>query len=248
MQFKTSISKIDTDDIIIRDNKLSNLIANYSFTDGIFLLLSGRFPETAESKIFSAMLTSIIDHGMGTTSALTTRFVTSGGNSLNAAVGAGILAQGDFHGGAIETSMKQISQFTTTFKTEEDLEKIIKEYIEYKKTIFGYGHKVYKQGDPRVKMILNICDELGYKSEFVDTALKIESLIEKIKGSRLVLNIDGLIAALLLTMGFKPNIGKGIFIIGRVPGLVAHSIEEKENEKPVRRLEEDQITYNPKNT
>ena len=74
----------------------------------------------------------------------------------------------------------------------------------------------------------------------------IETALEKEKGKKICLNIDGLAAAILLEMGFPPlSLGKGIFIIGRVPGLVAQAVEEKENEKPVGRLEEGEIEYLP---
>ena len=102
MEFKTSISKITNEDVMIRERKLSALMKEASFTDAIFLILKGSFPNQQESKLFSAMLLSIIDHGMGTTSALTSRFVASSGNAVNTAVGAGVLALGDLHGGAIE--------------------------------------------------------------------------------------------------------------------------------------------------
>ena len=242
MEFKTSISKISTkdQDVIIRGKKLSDLIENHTFSDSIFLLLKGSFPNEKESIIFSAMLTSIIDHGMGTTSSLTTRFVTSGGNSLNTAVGAGVLALGDYHGGAIEKAMEQISNFSKEF---DNLEDVIQRKLVSKEAFFGFGHKIYKNNDPRVKIILNKCEHLDYRSQYLDTLLRIESLIEQIKGKKIIINIDGLIAALLLSMGFHSTIGKGIFIIGRISGLVAQSVEEKENEKPVRRISEEEIYY-----
>ena len=55
--------------------------------------------------------------------------------------------------------------------------------------------------------------------------------------------MDGLIAILLCDFGFLPLLGKGIFAIGRTPGLVAQSFEQLWCEKPVRRVSEDEITY-----
>ncbi|MBC8500723.1 MAG: citryl-CoA lyase [Nanoarchaeota archaeon] len=236
MEFKTRISKLTKDDMIIRGEKLSSLIKENSFTDSIFLLLRNRKPTQKESKIFSAMLISIIDHGMGTTSSLTTRFVTSTGNSLNTAVGAGVLALGDYHGGAIEKAMIQ-------FKEVKKAEKFVSKNLKDKKIIFGYGHKIYKEEDPRVRQIISLCRELNYPSKYISLAINIEKSIKKKKGKKICLNIDGLIAAVLLEMGFSPKVGKGIFIIGRVPGLIAQAIEEKEEEKPVRRVDETDIDY-----
>ena len=171
---------------------------------------------------------------MGTTSSLTTRFVTSGGNSINTAVGAGILALGDFHGGAIEEAMRQ-------FAIIDNSEKFIDEMLNNKKIIFGFGHKVYKENDPRTVKLLELCEKEGFNSKHIDNALKIESILAQ-KGKKLCLNVDGVIAAILLEMKFTPEQGRAVFIIGRTPGLAAHAIEEKE-EKPVRRVDEEDIEY-----
>jgi len=226
MEFKTSISKVSKDGLVLRGEKLIDLMED-NFSDVIFFTLLGRKPSSVESKIFSAMLISVVDHGMGTTSSLTSRFVMSGGNSMNTAVGAGVLALGDYHGGAIEKAMGQ-------YLGIEDVVKFVKE----NKIIFGFGHKVYKNFDPRVKELLKLCNKLGYKSKYINLVLDIEKEIKKV-----CLNVDGFIAAVLLEMGFNSELGKGVFIIGRVVGLVAQAYEEKLKEKPVRRIDEESIEY-----
>jgi citryl-CoA lyase len=246
MKFKTSVSKLKDDDVIIRGERLSSLIETLSFSDAIFLLLAGRRPAETESSVFSALLVAIVDHGMGTTSSLTARFVMSGGNPLNAAVGGGILALGDYHGGAIENAMLQLKAIPVE---EGELEGLAGQYVQrairHKETIFGYGHKVYKEKDPRTVTLLDLCQERGYTSPYIELANYIETALEKEKGRKICLNIDGLIAAILLEMGFPPSLGKGIFIIGRAPGLVAQAVEEHDTERPVRRLDESEIEYLP---
>jgi len=117
--------------------------------------------------------------------------------------------------------------------------------IRQKETIFGYGHKVYKERDPRTVTLRALCHKLGYTSPYIELANYIETALEKEKGRKICLNIDGLIAAILLEMGFPPSLGKGIFIIGRAPGLVAQAVEEHDTERPVRRLDESEIEYLP---
>ena len=63
------------------------------------------------------------------------------------------------------------------------------------------------------------------------------------QGSKVYCNIDGLIAALLCDFGFDSLLGKGIFLIGRTPGLVAQTYEELKFEKPVRRIDEEEIEF-----
>jgi len=239
MQFKTRISKLVNEDVVIRGDKLSSLISAGKFSDSIFLLLSGRKPSSTESVLFEKMLISVIDHGMGTTSSMTARFIASGGNSLNVGVGGGILSIGDHHGGAIEKAMEQFYAWEQLGK--EKARGQIKEMISGKKTIYGFGHKVYKDEDPRVLVLLKEMKKLNFKSKHLFLKEEVEKAFQETKGKKLPINIDGFLALLLCDFGFDPLLGKGVFIIGRTPGLVAQTYEELKYEKPVRRVEEEEI-------
>ncbi|MBR9692821.1 citryl-CoA lyase [Candidatus Woesearchaeota archaeon] len=239
MEFKTAVSKMTENDLIIRGKKHSDMIGNWPFSKTIFFLLSGKEPDKKEAALFDAMLTTVIDHGMGTASSMATRFVASTGNSLNTAVAGGVLALGDYHGGAIEKAM---CLFTEVDKPAA----FVKDALENKKVLYGFGHKVYKIQDPRTAHLVALCKKEGYVSKYLTLALEMEKAIEELKGKKIVLNVDGAIAALLLDMGFAPEMGKGFFIIGRTPGLVVQAVEEQAREKPVRRVSEDDITYDGK--
>tara|TARA_Y100000310_G_scaffold269873_1_gene283373 strand:- start:2487 stop:3203 length:717 start_codon:yes stop_codon:yes gene_type:complete len=235
MEFKTSISKMSEKDHIIRGEKLSKLVEG-SFSDAIFLILRGKKPNKAESKIFESMLTISIDHGMGTSSSLTSRFVMSTGNTINVAVGAGVLALGNHHGGAIEKAMEQLSSI-------DDVDDFVEKSLKEKNVIYGFGHKIYKDADPRTLQLLDICKNEKFTSMFLDEALAIEKALEAKKGKKICLNVDGVMAAILLEMGFTSDAGRAVFVIARVPGLAAQAVEEKDNEKPVRRVDEEEISY-----
>jgi citryl-CoA lyase len=241
MEYKTRISKIENNDVTIRGDKLSNLVRAGKFTDAIFLELSGRKPTEPESILFEKMLISCLDHGMGTTSSLTSRFVASGGNSLNVAVGGGILSIGNYHGGAIEKAMELF--YSWQDKTSEEVTIIVKDMILNKKTLYGFGHKHYKDEDPRVSVLTREISELDYDSKFLFIKEIVESQFQQIKNKKIPLNIDGMLALLLCDFSFDSKLGKGIFIIGRTPGLVAQAHEELQHEKPVRRISEENIRY-----
>ena len=72
--------------------------------------------------------------------------------------------------------------------------------------------------------------------------MEVEETLSK-GNKKLPLNIDGIFAALLCEMGFNSKSGKGFFIIARIPGIVAHVVEEALREKPVRRLSEADVEY-----
>lgn len=215
---------------------LTKLAGDKSFAAAIYLILKGELPDKNSEKLLDSMLTVAIDHGVEPSSIVAARNVYSGGSPLQAAVAAGILAFGEYHGGAIEYSMETIKKYQG-----EGVGKLIEDFTKEGKRVSGFGHRVYSV-DPRTQRLLTIAKELGFYGKYVKFALEVENELSK-GPKKLPLNIDGAFAALLLEMGFHPKSGKGLFIIARVPGLVAHVVEESLREKPARRLSEKEVEY-----
>jgi citryl-CoA lyase len=236
-KWRTAITQHVGHETYIRGYRLLDLVGNLSFAQAIYLILKGELPTEKESKMMEAMLVSVIDHGIAPPSAIAARAVASGGNSLNVGVAAGVLAFGSAHGGALEDAMRFLQEGV---KSGRSVEEIVKEYLESKKPIPGYGHRYYKDFDPRTKRLMDIAKELGFYGPHCKFAEDVEAEISRQKGKKLVLNVDGAIAAIASEMGFDWRLGKGFFIIGRVPGLVAHVYEELTTEKPFsKRLDEE---------
>lgn len=237
--WKTSISKATAEETLLRGYDLLELVKKKNFTQTIFLTLNGNLPSEKEERMLNAMLVACVDHGIAPPSVIATRTVLSGGNSLNAAVGAGVLALGDSHGGAIEQCARILQDIV---KGELDLQSFVKESIEKKYILPGYGHKIYKDTDPRSATLFKIAKETQIYNKHCIAAEDLTKAIEKEKGKKLCLNVDGAIAAIISDMGFDYRLGKGFFIISRIVGLVAHAHEEM-SEKPFRRLDENSTEY-----
>lgn len=215
---------------------LIRLAGETSFCRAIYLILRGEMPDKASEKMFDSMLTIAIDHGVEPASVVAARNVYSGGSPLQAAVAAGILAFGEYHGGAIEAAMENFLKYQAT-----GAKKLVDDFIKKGARITGFGHRLYTV-DPRTQRLLTIARELGFRGKYVKFALAVEGELSK-GAKKLPLNIDGIFAALLLELGFNPKVGKGFFIIARTPGLVAHVVEEALRENPVRRLSEKEVEY-----
>ncbi len=239
-KWKTSISQHLEHETYIRGYRLLDIVGNLSFAQAIYLILKGELPNEAESKMMEAMFVSVIDHGIAPPSVIAARSVASGGNSLNVGVAAGVMAFGSAHGGALEDAMKFIQDGVESGK---DVAKVVKEYLSNKKPIPGFGHRYYKEFDPRTKRLMELAKEYGFYGQHCEFAQKVEEEIFNQKGKRIVLNVDGAIAAVASEMGFDWRLGKGFFIIGRIPGLVAHVYEELTTERPFsKRLNEAEET------
>jgi citrate synthase len=95
----------------------------------------------------------------------------------------------------------------------------VAEKLEKGEKIPGFGHRIYKDQDPRAQLILSKLEE---GNEFMRVAKDMEAELEKQTGKQLPLNIDGAIAVVLCSWGWGARLGKALFIIARTPGLCGH--------------------------
>ena len=209
-----------------------------TFTDTIFLLHRGRLPNPAERLLLDAILVGVADGGAGAPSCAAARLAASGNRqSVSAAVGAGVLAIGNEHGGAGEQLMELIAEAVETARAESiSFETCAARVVERARRehtrLPGLGHRTLTI-DPRVKVLFDMAREHGVAGDGIAFVTALEAAAhERIKP--LPLNIDGALAAVLHDLGFDARAGKFIFIIGRVAGITAEVAEEYAREKPMR--------------
>lgn len=237
-KFETSITTHDENgDPMIRGYNLIELIEKLNFTQAIFLVLRGELPQEKEEKLFNAVLVSSIDHGVEAPSTTVARISASAGVPSSTAIANGIASIGESHGGAAEACAKLLQE-----NVDRTASEIVAEYTGKKKRIPGFGHKIYEV-DPRTQALLTIAHALGFHGKFVTLALEIQKELESSSGKKLPLNIDGAIATLMSELGFDWRLGKSLFIISRVAGIAAHVQEEQVNNKPVKRISEEDVNY-----
>lgn len=215
------------EDSVVRGIDLENVM-EMDFADAIWLVLTGERPSDDESEIFNTILSCSIDHGVGNPSTVSARTVQSGGNGMNTSVAAGVMALGDKHGGAIENCMKML-------QSSKSPDEIVENRISNGEMIPGLGHKVYEEEDPRARKIFRKAEELGVAGEYTEKMREVQKGFAQTKTS-LVVNVDGAISGVLSDLNWDYRLGKGVFIIARTPGLVAH-VREEMDEEDFRRQE-----------
>lgn len=243
----TSVSWVEAEKIEVRGFPIEELIGRVSFGEAIFLILRGKLPTFPEARLFEAILAAVIDHGVRPPSTIAAVTVANTGSSLNAAVAAGILAINKFHGGAIEDAMAALSeavcsQSERAISPTEAAMTLAASYKANGKRVSGFGHR-FHAADPRTQRLFSLAGELGLAGKFVEQADALEHVLTETAGRKLPINADGAIAALLLELGFPPKTANGIFMIARIPGLVAHVVEEQERNRPMRTVSVDEYEY-----
>jgi len=235
MTIKTEIGYTTPDTIWVRGRDLSkDIIGKLDFVDMIWLLNFGRSPEPREKAMVNMLLVTAADHGL-TPSAIASRLTYLGApESLQGAVAAGLLGAGDNFLGTIQnvaemlrTEAAALGEDADDAAVRERAIGVVREYRAAKKTIAGIGHPIHVDGDPRVPTLMAISKANGYFGRHWRLALAISAVFQSEFGRRLPLNAAGANGAVLADMGIDPLFGRGLALIGRAAGLVAHVLEER---------------------
>lgn len=244
LTFTTSVSGSTAKGYELRGKQLTDLIEQADFVATLFLSLTGRQPTKSELTVINAILVAAIDHGVYPASGFVPRVIASSGNSVLTAMASTLLALGPRHGGAITDCMNILAEVK---ERGGNLETTCQEYVAEARAkkirLAGFGHPHHKDADPRTTQLFQLAQEAGLSPEYVNITHMIEYALEQSAGRKLVINVDGAIATLLMTMGIDPLAGNALFGLARVGGSIAHIIEESQTTKTVRRLREDQVVY-----
>ena len=193
--------------------------------------LKGIEPDEDTVRIFDACLTLHADHELNCSS-FATRVTTSSLSDLYSAVVSGIgTLKGPLHGGANEQVMKMLKTIGTVGRAEE----WIKNAFEKKQKIMGFGHRVYKQGDPRAKILKKMSQALALKSHrnpWFELSTTIEDVVYREK--QLYPNVDFYSASIYDSMGIPLDLFTPIFAVSRVSGWIAHILEQQAHNRIYR--------------
>jgi citrate synthase len=203
------------DRIVVRGKDLpGEILGHLNLGDMAFLELTGRVPDARESKVFNAMVVTLVEHGV-TPSALVARLTYLGApEAMQAAVAGGLLGLGSVFVGSMEGVAKLCSEAFAG--AAPDVAAILSRY----KRIPGLGHPLHKPVDPRTVRLFEIARETGFYGRYC-------RLMEDIaREKKLTLNATGAIGALACELGLDWRCVRGLGVMARAVGLVGHILEE----------------------
>jgi citrate synthase len=242
-RWRSSLTDIEPNKILVRGYPLDEMMGRLGFAEAVYLLLMGELPTPAIGRMLNAVLVSSVDHGVTPPSTLAARNVATTGAPLKDCVAAGILAFGPHHGGDIESCMRFLDGGLTLMRggksLKEAAEAIVDECVASKSEPPGFGHR-YHTRDPRAARLFQMALELELEGEHVRLIRATERAIESHAshfGRPLPVNVDGAIAAISADLGFAYELGNAIFLISRLPGLIAHAHEERTRQSPMRQID-----------
>jgi citrate synthase len=242
-RWQTALTYTAPNQILVRGYALDEMMGRISFADAVYLLLMGELPTPAIGRMLNAVLVSSIDHGVTPPSTLAARNVAVSRAPLKDCVAAGILAFGPHHGGDIESCMRFLDAGLALVRGGKSLQEaadtIVDECAQQHLAPPGFGHRFHTR-DPRASRLFQMALELELEGEHVRLIRAAERALDARRDQyerALPVNVDGAIAAICADLGFAYELGNAIFLISRLPGLIAHAHEERTRQTPMRRIE-----------
>src|SRR5688500_13437684 len=204
---------------------------NLSFAANFLYMLNGTKPHDTLTRVMDAALVLHAEHGMNA-STFAARVTAATLADMHAAVTAALAAlKGPLHGGANQDVMELLLEC----KDADDAERRVRDMLNNKQKVPGFGHRVYRTLDPRATFLRKMSKQLGEAAgvtKWYEMSERIMPVAKELKG--LNPNVDFFSASAYYTMGIPLDLFTPIFGIARVTGWCAHVMEQHKNNRIIR--------------
>jgi citrate synthase len=228
-----SICTSNAETIIVRGHDLvEDLIGSISFTEHMWLLVTGSMPSDVQRRVLDATLVAIAEHGMVPSVQAARMTLAAAPEALQGAVAAGLLGCGSVILGASESAGMLLQEIVEEEATSQAginaaAATVVRRYRADRRAIPGFGHPLHKGRDPRAEKLIAIGEKLGTAGRYAQAVEAVERCVAEIVGKPLMMNVSGAIPCVLLDAGFPLKALKGVPLLARTASLVAHLMEEQ---------------------
>jgi citrate synthase len=242
-KFQTAVSEVQPGRVVIRGYSHEEIMRQLDYTGGAFLTLIGRLPTAAESRLVTAILNSLLDHGFVASTVTAARYIASGNPTFVPAVAGGLLAAGANTLSPADSyeliAAARRRQAEAGLSDEETAKAVVADLRAAGQRVPGFGHPTHRDGDFRATVLFELVDELGLPCAHANLfrAIHAEFLAQTGK-TGIPVNIDGCLAAIGLDLGWSVHQIVGFALLAVLPGLMAQVIEEIDSNVPLRHIDD----------
>lgn len=230
--WQTSISDISPGVIRYFGYPVEQLISsgNVGMASMIWLMTRGELPTSTEAGLLERALVAGVDHGPQAPSIGIARMAMTCGVGIQSAMASATNVLGDVHGGAGQELMEI---FAAVLADERALPEAVAAQIQKlrgeNRYVPGFGHRFHPVDPRRAPLIAAVeqaRDQGVVSGRVLEVAQEIERQINAGRSKPIPMNIDGATAIIYAELGFEPVLGRGLFILSRSVGALAHAWEE----------------------
>jgi len=229
----TSITRIEPGVIEHRGIPVQDLIGTTSFAEMVWLMVRGDRPQPEQAALLEAALVASTDHGPQAPSIAISRMAITCGVGINNAMASAVNVLGDVHGGAGEQCLGLLDEIVDRADAEGGwdaaAEDCVTRFREHSPHVPGFGHRFHPV-DPRRDPLLGLVEDArdgGFVTgRHLQAGLAIERLLARGRARGVPMNIDGATAIIYGELGFPAALARGLFVLSRSVGILAHAWEE----------------------
>jgi citrate synthase len=234
--WQTDIIEMRPGVIRLRGYEIQDLIGRVSFPAMIWLMLRGELPGEEQAALLGIALGAAVDHGPQAPSIAIARMAATCGVGINSAMASAINVLGDVHGGAGEQALAFYGDIAAALDAGVTLadavaSRLDRFFAEEKSYVPGLGHRFHPV-DPRAPRLIELTRDFAARGvvsgRFADIAEAVEAEVARRKGKKIPLNIDGATAVIYGELGFPPPLTRGLFVLSRSVGILAHAWEQSQ--------------------
>jgi citryl-CoA lyase len=248
VEWQTSVSRVDDGKVLIRGYDLEALIGGQSFTASCFLLLRGRLPSPGEQRALDAVLNAILDYALLKPGTVAARYAVSANPNMVAGLATAVLSVGTYTLAPEDTARFALAAHARHTAMGSSLSEtagtIVADVRSRKERIPGIGHPLFKGVDPRAQKLKQIAVAEGLWTERAELfELVHRTFVDAIGKPEIPINDVGMMAVVMLELGFTPDEMTGLAVLSTLPGVIAHVSEELASGRRIRTVPDDQVDY-----
>lgn len=228
------ITRIAPGQVEHRGVPVQDLIGHTTFAEMIWLMVRGTRPGREQAALLEAALVASTDHGPQAPSIAVARMAATCGVGINNAMASAVNVLGDVHGGAGEQCVEMLAGCITLVDEDgldwaEAGERTVELVRRTTRYVPGFGHRFHPHDprrDPLLELVEKARDAGVVEGKHLSAALAVERALERPGRSPVPMNIDGATAVIYGELGFPPGLARGLFVLSRSVGILAHAWEE----------------------
>jgi citrate synthase len=229
----TAVSRIAPDVVELRGHPVQDLIGTTGFVATIWLLVRGELPEARQAALLEAALVASVDHGPHAPSIAAARMAATCGVGLNNAMATGVNLLGDNHGGAGQQCVELLDAVRerelSGVDTAEAARATVAQWRTVSRYLPGFGHRFHRHDprrDPLLRLVATAVEDGVVEGHHLRAAIAVERELNAGRTRPVPMNIDGATAVVYAELGFAAPLARGLFVLSRSVGILAHAWEE----------------------
>ncbi|NUT35413.1 MAG: citryl-CoA lyase [Hamadaea sp.] len=229
----TAICRMEPGVVELRGVPVQDLIGSAGLVSTLWLLVRGELPDPRRAALLEAAMVASVDHGPQAPSIAIARMAMTCGVGLNNAMASAVNVLGDSHGGAGEQCVELLDEIVAREADGHDFATAVSDVVDAwrarSRYLPGFGHRFHPV-DPRRDPLLALVDQAVadqvVRGDHARAARAVEALLNEGRSRPVPMNIDGVTAVIYAELGFPAPLARGLFVLSRSIGILAHAWEE----------------------